>query len=245
MHSRILLFLFFAFSLSASAQFTKGTRMIGTNIATGLLTTGTTEYTYPSTTGFKTDDDNFSLSITPSYGVFLNASTVFGFSLLVNSSYQKSNEKTLADTIYKSSKSSATDLGAGVFLRYYFGSAKTLSPFVQVYVNSGTGFGKNSGFSFGTTGSEIYKDSYTGKTTGKFFFNTGVNLGITKMISRQVGVEAFVGYLYSISNIKTETTALRDYAVTPDDTRKFEPTQKFHGSGVSLGVGIQFFLEKK
>jgi len=235
----------FSFHFSYS-QFTKGSRMIGVSVASGMFSSGTTKYTYPTVPGYITDNKKFSVSITPTYGFFLNSQTIVGASLLIQSTYEKQNNKSVSDTIFSSSQSSNTDLGVGAFLRYYFSIDKSFRPFMHLYLSGGTGFGNSSGFSYGTDFFGAYKESYDGKSSGRAFMNAGLNFGFTKMISQQVGVDAFAGYLFSYSKYKTETSSVRDYTAAggPDITQKFQPTQKFTGNGVNFGVGLQVFLPK-
>lgn len=228
------------------SQFAKGSHMIGVSVASGMFSSGTTKYTYPTAPGYITDNKNFSLSITPTYGYFLNSRTVIGASLLIQSTYEKQNNKSLSDTIFSSSQSSNTDLGVGAFLRYYFSIDKSFRPFLHVYLSGGTGFGNSSGYSYGTDFFGAYKESYDGESSGRSFMNAGLNFGFTKMISGQVGIDAFAGYVFSYSKYETETSSVRDYTSPggPDMVQKFQPTQKFTGNGLNFGVGLQVFLPK-
>jgi hypothetical protein len=241
----LLLFVLSSFHFSYS-QFSKGSRVIGVSVASGMFSAGSTKYSYPTAPGYVTDSKKFSLSITPSYGIFLNNQTIAGASLLLQSTYEKLNNKSLNDTIFSSTESSNTDFGAGVFLRYYFSIDKNFRPFIHLYLSGGSGFGSSNGFSYGTDFFGAYKESYDGKSSGRAFMNAGLNFGFTKMISQQVGLDAFAGYLFSYSKYKTETTDLRDYTspAAPDLTQKFQPSQKFTGNSVNLGVGIQVFIKK-
>jgi hypothetical protein len=239
-----------AFLLLAShysfGQFVKGSHMIGASVASGLLSSGTTKYTYPTAAGYTTDNTNFNISITPSYGKFLNRSAVGGISLLIHSSYQKQNNKSVSDTIFSSSKNSNTDLGLGVFLRYYFSTDKNMRPFMHVYLSGGTGFGNSSGYSYGADVFGAYKETYNGKSSGRVFMNAGLNVGFSKMLTGQIGLDVFAGYLFSYSKYETETNSVIHYTSTGgnDVIQKFQATQKFTGNGLTLGAGIQVFLGK-
>lgn len=229
-------------AFNAKCQFNKGTKMIGGSIGSGSFYSGTTNYSFPAATGYRSDNNNFSLNVNPSLGIFLNKSVVLGVSFLLNSSYQKNNYKSLSDTIYSSNSVKGTDIGAGLFLRYFFQNAKTLYPFIQLHAEGGTGFGKSNGFSFGTDPSGAYKEIYTGKTTGKFFFNPGVDFGLAKMLNQQIALEVSAGYVHFYTKFETQINSVRHYSANADLTQRFQPTQKFSGNGVRFGIGIQLFL---
>jgi hypothetical protein len=232
-------------SAAAEAQYAKGTKMIGATLATGNFTAGTTDYSYPAAQGFKVDSRNFSLSLSPSYGVFVNGNTAVGFSLLVNTSSNKTDYKTLRDTTYSSNTSRTTDFGAGAFLRYYLNTdPKKINPFLHAFANGGSGIGSQEGFEYGTDPAGPYKDTYDGKASGRVFLNTGLNLGVTKLLNPSVGLDIYAGYVFSYSKLTTKVTNLRDYTTGADLTQTFEPTQKYMGNGVQLGIGVQVFLGK-
>ncbi len=221
--------------------------MIGASIGTGSFSTGTTVYTYPAALGYRTDHAVFQINITPTYARFINHQTAIGISLLINSSYQKISNKSLSDTIFSSNKSQTSDLGLGAWVRNYFTTGQNWNPFIQLLVNGGSGSGKNDGFTYASDNYGSYKDVFNGKTSGRIFFNAGINLGLTKQLGKHVGLDLFAGYLFSYFKNKNETTLTRDYvaAAGPDELKKFEPHQKFTGNGVSAGAGLQFFLDKK
>jgi hypothetical protein len=237
----IVLLLFCLCFTAARAQFQKGNRMIGASIGSGNYLTGTTNFTYPNTQGYKASSNQFSLSVTPTYGIFLSPSLVIGGSINLATSYERIDNKSLRDTTFSSSRASNTDLGLGVFARYFLSAEGKGFPWLQLFVNGGTGFGKTSGFSFGSDATGAYRDSYTGKTAGRFFFNTGLNLGYTRMLNPGLGLEAFAGYQYSITRFTNETASVRQYA-SSTVTQEFQPTQRFAGGGVNFGLGLQVYL---
>src|SRR4051812_13776771 len=108
-----LLSLFLLANVVLHAQLQKGTRMTGGSIASGLFTSGNTDYTYPTGQAFSTNNKNFSIAVTPYYGVFVSNNVVIGASLNLAASSQRTDYKTLRDTIYSSSKLSNTDVGIG------------------------------------------------------------------------------------------------------------------------------------
>jgi hypothetical protein len=246
MRSSFFLAILCTASMASVAQFQKHTRIIGASIAAGSFGAGTTEYTYPAAQGFKVASTNYNFSLTPSYGVFISERTSIGASLLLNYAHSRIENKTLQDTTYKQDKSTNTDLGLGLFLRQYFSNGKNLLPFAHVYVNGGTGFGSTSGFNYTSDQLGAYKDVYSGKISGKFFFNTGINIGVTKMLGSATGLDLFAGYFYSYTKYSSATDVNRDYSNTqPDLTLQYQPTQKFTGSGLNVGIGLQFFLQPR
>ena len=222
----------------ANAQLKKGTRMPGATIASGVFTSGTTSYGQ----SYTTDNNNYSFTLAPSYGKFVRNNLVAGVSLLFSTAGQKTNNVSSADTIFSSNKYNTTDIGLGVYLRHYLASGNTVQPFVHLYLNGGTGLGSNSGYVFGTDGLGAYKDTYSGDTRGRAFVNTGVNLGITKMLNATIGIDAFAGYVFSYSKSETETENTRTYTPSGSLNTTFKSAQKFTGHGLSIGVGIQAFL---
>ncbi len=219
--------------------------MTGTSLGTAAFGTGTTDISYPNVGGFKTDSRNFNLSLTPSYGVFFNNRTVAGITFLLNTSYQKLDQKTLRDTIYSSSRSNNTDIGLGLFLRHYLSTTGSLLPFLQFYVNGGTGFGKTSGFAFGTDVIGDYREDNKGETTKRFFINTGLNAGISRMITPAIGFEVFAGYALSQTKFTSENISIRKYNAAGQTVFTSEPTQRFKGHGINLGLGFQLFISRK
>lgn len=225
-------------SLSASAQLKKGAHFIGATIGSSVFSAGTTEYSQ----GYASDNVNFNISLSPSYGKFLKDNLVAGVSFLVNSSYQKINYKTLSDTIYNSSKWTSTDIGLGLFSRYYFSTEKKLIPFLHGFVNGGIGFGNNSGFNFGNDGVGAYMETYKGKTSNRSFVNAGLNFGVTRLLNPTVGIDAYAGYVFSYSRLTSETTSVREYTSGGSVEQEFSSTQKFTGNGLNVGIGVQVFL---
>jgi hypothetical protein len=143
-------------------------------------------------------------------------------------------------TTYREDNSNNTDFGLGIFYRYYFSVDGRVKPFAHAYVNGGSGTTKTDGFYYALN----YSQAYTGKSSDRFFYNLGLNAGITKIIGRMIGLEGFVGYAHSLSKFTTTTVATTNSngAIT---TSEYQPTQKFTGNGVTVGIGVQLFLPHK
>lgn len=215
--------------------------MIGATIGTALISSGKTEYTFPNgTQGYTTNNNNWNITISPSIGWFIQNNSVVGGSIILNSSHQKTWNENTSGLTYKEDNYHNTDFGLGVFYRYYFSTSNTIKPFGHIYINGGSGTTKTDGF-YNTSAAQ--SESYTGKSSDKLFYNLGVNAGITKMINSTIGLEAFVGYVHSYSKFTTKTKSVMVLG-SSSTTAEYEPTQRFSGNGVSVGVGLQIFLSK-
>jgi hypothetical protein len=139
--------------------------------------------------------------------------------------------------------SNSFTIGIGGFARNYFTSSGSMMPFGQFNLNAGIGSASNNGFYF--TNND--KNTYDGKSSGDFYLNTGITLGLTKMLNEHTGLDFIVGYSYSYNKRTFKTTTLTDLGNNGsiDQTAVSEPTLKFTNHGVNIGVGFQVFLEKR
>jgi hypothetical protein len=109
-------------------------------------------------------------------------------------------------------------------------------------MNAGSGSGSTDGVRY--TSGEKY--SYEGKVSGKFFYNAGLNLGITKMFTPSAGLDIYAGYGYSYTKFHQRNVFVYDYSPpVPDVTGYTEYDQKFSGHALNIGVGFQVFLSKR
>jgi hypothetical protein len=234
-------------SFASSAQFSKGDRMVGANIGSIFFNSGKTVYTYPPpTTGITYNTRGFGVNVNPLYGWFISNNIVVGPS--VNFSYSRKKAFYTDDSngnTYNSDLSKQFSVGVGGFLRNYFASAGSFLPYGQVGFNLGTATNSDEGFYF-TAGTND-KSSYEGKSSGDLFINTGLSLGVTKMLSKYTGLDFSVGYnlSYEKSNFKRTTQFDAGNNGTIDQTSVSQPTQKYTNHGFVLGVGFQVFLEGK
>ena len=78
----------------------------------------------------------------------------------------------------------------------------------------------------------------------KFYYNAGLNLGLTKLISPMIGFDATIGYNFSSNRFTTTTTQrIVDNGTLLGGTNSVE--QQFNGNGLNIGIGIQVFLRKR
>jgi hypothetical protein len=231
-------------SISMNAQFKKGMRMAGATIGSAFFNSGKSDYSYPPpTTGYTSNSNNFGVTLNPSMGWFISDNTVIGALLNFGYTHQKTFAKAANGNIFNRDISNSFNIGIGGFARNYFKSSGTMMPFGQFNLNGGIGSSSDKGFYF--TGND--KNSYDGNSSGDFFINTGVALGVTKMLNEHTGLDLFVGYNYSYNKRTFKTTTLTDLGNngSVDQTAVSEPTQKFTNHGVSIGVGFQVFLDKR
>ena len=243
---------FFAVSLmlagtAANAQFKKGDKMVGTSVGSILFNSGGSDVSYPQIRGYSSKTTNYGLRIEPSFGWFISEKTVVGASLNINPTGQKARYEDLGTT-FQEDKGTNFNIGVGGFLRNYFGSnTSSFMPFGQFGFNAGINAATAEGFKF-YTGAPNYKISYDGKSSGGFFANALLQVGLTKMVSDYTGLDIYLGYNYSYNKNTFKTTTLRDdapYDGNPESRAENEPTTKFTNHGVIFGVGLQVFLKGK
>lgn len=227
------------------AQFQKGMRMAGVSIGTVSYNSGKADYTYPSPTiGYTRNTNDFGLSLSPNYGWFITPNTVIGASLNVAYKHSKIFDEDAGNgNTFNKDESNSFSIGVGGFARNYFSTSGKFYPFAQFGFNFGIGSADQKGFYF--KGSDKY--TYNGKASGSFFANTGLALGLTKLLNKHTGLDFSIGYNFSYSKNSFKTTTLIDLTNngTVDQTNISEPTQKFTNHGVSFSVGFQIFLEGK
>ena len=248
---RKIKWLFFSVCLLASfvsdAQFSRGNKMVGASIGSILFTSGSSDYSFPGVSGYTSENNRFGITINPSIGWFVSDDIAIGALININITSEIVNNKT-RDTTYSHNKHNQSNFGIGGFVRKYFKtSSKSLTPFGQINISLGSGSTTTKGYLYGFEGTEKYKDSYDGKSSGDFFYNAGLNLGVTKMINSFIGLDVYAGYTYSYTKSSSKTTTTRHYITgsNGDFKSEYEPTIKTTTSNVLLGVGLQIFLERK
>lgn len=233
--------------ITANAQFKKGMRMAGATIGSVLFNSGTSDVSYPApTTGLTSKTTSFGVNFSPSMGWFISDHAAVGISLSVNPSNNKISYET-GGTTFQQDKSNTFNLGAGGFARNYFNSTSAFMPFGQVGLNLGISTSNTSGFFYGGSGASAYKTTYDGKSSGGFFANASLVLGITKLLNPHTGLDLYAGYNFSYDKNTVKTTTKRDDGNNGsiDLTLVSEPTTKFTNHGFVLGVGFQIFLEPR
>lgn len=235
------------FSHPSFSQFKKGTRMPGATVGSIFYNNGNTDISFPAPTqGYSYKTNSFGLSLTPSMGWFISDNTAIGASLNLNPSGTKSTYEFNGVT-YKKDESTTFNFGIGGFARNYFGNNSSFIPFGQISLNLGISTLSTEGFFYGGSGSGAYKDAYDGKSSGGFFTNASLALGLTKMLNEHTGLDIFAGYNFSYNKNTVKTTSTRDDGANGsiDLTLISEPTTKFTNHGFMIGAGFQVFLQAR
>ena len=243
-------FLFLAFmitiTLSLNAQFAKGDRMVGTSIGSVNINSGSSDVTFPSFNGYETKSSGFDLRLIPTIGWFISEKTAIGGSLNINPSGQKVSYM-VNSTTFQQDKSNSFNIGLGAFARNYFSANNSFMPYGQFGFNLGISSQNTEGFLYTGTAPNADKETYDGKSSGGFFANASLQLGLTKMVGETTGLEIFAGYIYSYNKNTFKTTTQVDFGNNGsiDNTEVNEPTTKFTNHGFIIGVGFQIFLVAK
>ena len=217
--------------------------MTGATIGSTFFNSGKSDYSYPSpTTGYTNTDNNFGISLNPSMGWFVSENVAVGALLNIAYNHDKSFNEASGNTFQKDI-SNRFNIGIGGFVRNYFKSSGNMMPFGQYNLNFGIGSSSKNGVSF----SGGNKTTYDGKSSGDFYANTGIVLGLTKMLNPHTGLDLFLGYTFSYTKNTMKTTTLIDLGNNGsiDQTAVSEPTQKFTNHGFVVGLGFQIFLDKR
>jgi hypothetical protein len=233
-------------SVAANAQFKKGTRMVGSNIAMVVFNSGTSDITVAQIGSTTSKITNYNINISPFMGWFINNKTAVGITLNANPQGNKATYEENGST-YQKDQTNSFNIGLGGFVRNYFKNTGNLLPFGEIALNAGVSNLKTEGFFYGGSGISAYKTSYTGNSSGGFFFNATAELGFTKMINSLTGLDLYIGYNFSYNKGSFKKTTLRDNGNNGsiDERLENETTTKFTGNGVLLGVGFQIFLDAK
>lgn len=229
---------------SVTAQFGKGMRMPGVTLGSAFFNSGKTEFTptSPNTSGYTSHINSGGFSLSPSLGWFVTNDIVVGGQLIAGYSYDKNideqNDVTFRKNVYKT-----FNVGLGAFVRKYFITQGSYIPFAQATVSGGIGSTNSDGFLYATN----YKETYAGKSSGDFFANAGITLGVTKMLNDHIGIDISAGYLYSYNKRTFKTTTKRDldYNGSIDEEGVEETTTKKNNHGFTVGFGFQLFLGRK
>lgn len=227
---------------TASAQFSKGVKMIGTSIGTSFIGTGETRYSFVDpNTNYTSKQNQSNINLGPSLGVFFNEQMAGGVQLLLGySGISTWRESASNGNTYVRDEVRNTDYGAGIFFRYYLNRSAKFLPFLHVQGNAGSGKTRTEGFYEITN----YRQTYEGVSSKKFYYNAGLNLGLTKLISPMIGFDVTIGYNFSSNRFTTTTTQkIVDNGTTLTGTNSVE--QQFNGNGLNIGIGIQVFLRKR
>lgn len=228
-----------------NAQFNKGDRMIGASIASVFYNSGNSDVTFPSVIGYTIKSSNYGIQVEPTLGWFISENTAVGAMININPTGQKATYEDRGTT-YQKDQSSNFNIGLGAFARHYLSDGSSFMPFGQFGFNLGINSGSTEGFKYYDDVVD-YKISYDGNSSGGFFANAALQLGMTKMLGENAGLDFFAGYSYSYNKNTFKTVYTTDNGLngTIDFTEEREPTTKFTNHGFFAGVGIQVFLRKK
>lgn len=220
--------------------------MVGVSVASAFFNSGTSDQTVTSIGSATAKLTGFGVNISPALGWFISENTAVGFTLNLNPNGQKTTFEQNGATFQKD-KSSGFNIGAGGFVRNYFGKAASLLPFGQASLNGGISTIKEDGFLYTGSAPAANKETYDGKSSGGVFFNATFTAGLTKMLGEYTGLDFFIGYTFSYNKNTYNRTTLVDNGNdgSIDQTKKNETTTKFTNHGVQLGVAFQVFLQGK
>ena len=217
---------------------------MGFSLVSAFFNNGTTDRSNELTSS-SIENDNFGISINPNIGWFISDNLVVGISPSLSYSKQKQVGKAANGNTFLNDELSQYGVSLGGFARYYFKGESSFRFFGQYNLNLGIAGGKNEGYEYESLG--IYVDRYETKYSGSFSGNTGVAFGASKFLNDHVSLDFTIGYNFSFSKTEPEGISIREYddPSTPDQTQNIKFEQKFTGSNILLGIGLQVYLEKK
>ena len=226
---------------SLHAQFKKGTLVPGFNIGSAYFNSGKTEYSAPApTNGYTSSTNSTGFRLSPSLGLFISDKTLVGVYLNGNYGYEKYIDASNNITFRKLTINSFS-AGLGLFARNYFGTGRFL-PFAQLNIDGGIGSSKTNGFNYTT----VYRESFTGKSSGDFLTNAGLSVGVTRLLSEEVGLDLSFGYTFTHQKKKFKQTTLRDVGNdgSIDESSMSDLSTKINNHGLAIAFGIQVFLAR-
>lgn len=227
------------------AQLKEGNKMVGVTVGSAFFNTGTTDFS-SAIGSSSTSNDNFGVSLSPSIGWVTSPNIIIGVMPSIGYNKQKQLGKSSSGSTYLKNENNQFSFGLGGFVRYYFdGSSQATRFFGQYNLGLGISSTKSEGFEYERLG--VYVDRYNRKSSGDFFANTGVSLGVSKFLSPNTALDFSIGYNFSYRKSNPTGTTLRDYSDpgTGDETQKLDFDEKVSTHNIVLAVGFQIFLEKK
>ncbi len=235
----------FFLSCICNAQFNKGDRMVGASISSLFYNSGSSDVTFPMFNGYTSKSSSYGLRFEPSIGWFISENTVVGGSININPTGQKVRYED-GGTTFQEDKSNGFNIGLGAFARYYISDGDAFMPYGQFGFNLGISSVNTEGFRFYDSTPD-YVNRYKGKSSGGFFANAAFQLGLTRMLGENAGLDIFAGYTYSYNKNTFKTTTTTDLGIdgSIETTAISEPTSKYTNHGFIIGAGIKVFLRKK
>jgi len=244
----LILCLLVGSTLSASAQFSKGTIFVGPTLGTTSFQSASDnlDYTSGNNSNRSASSKTYTLTVGPQVGKFLTDHLVLGASLNYSLSVKNTNTNTTLtnnNLLATNAKTNTSTFNAGPFLRYYY--FETLSKnmfYAQLNGTLGTGSGGSSG-----SGANNVNSTYqsNGTVTNIFAWNAGGSIGVTHFFNDLVGMDVAIGYNYisntSNNNSSTNTTANATEIVT-NTSNNYRETLLTHS--ITLGFGFHWFFKK-
>jgi hypothetical protein len=226
-----------------NAQTAKGNLFLGTGLGATSYNTGNYTFDYSDGNNVSQNDKKYALSLSPSIGVFLTDHLVFGGSLDVSYDHEKSVLNNTDPTQVGSiSTTNSTNYSVGPFLRYYFFNTTPSSTLFYLQGNAGIGSGSQNSTQNSTNTST--SNVYTAHAGSLLLFNAAGSLGITHFVSKTIGLDLAVSYLYNyekytdnFSNVTTNSAG-----VPNSNSGTFKAT--LPQNGIGLSAGFHLFLGK-
>ncbi len=230
-------------SLTVQAQFSKGSWATNIHVGTMLFDANSTEYSAPPpTNSYTATHQSMGIQLTPSVGYFISNRTMLGAGLLTHYTYDKYIDESNNIT-FRKKEDRIWQYGVSLFARHYVHNTQAASkflPFVQVNADAGSGTTKVTGFNYTST----YKETYRGTAKGNFFTNLGLQAGVTRLFTKNAGLDISAGYLLSNTKSTTHTRTLRDidFNDTIDEEMLGDLDAKSLKHGFKLSVGWTIFF---
>jgi hypothetical protein len=228
--------------LPASAQFKKGTLMLGSTIGSTAYSSANSDYEYDNGNAKSIATNTYTFGIGPQIGVFITPNVVLGGTLsfnLNNSDVNTTNNDTTSTSGTKTNTTTTT-VSLGPFIRYYLsGFSGKNWLYAQINGAAGTGSGNNSGSGYNTTTT----NTTGGKVSSIFNWNTGASLGMTHFFYKHIGMDFSIGYNYShthsynVNNTNT-TNDITSHVTTTTNNYTLDTGT----NGITAAVGFHWFL---
>ena len=222
---------------SVKAQIAKGNLFVGSDIGGTTYNWGTN--TFDNSTGDiqKINNKKYAIGLTPAMGVFVTDHLVFGGYLDISYDHTKDNvTNTDPANVSTQATGSSSTYSIGPFLRYYFFNTKPSKTLLYIEGRAAVGTGSGS-----DNESHIAPGNgfvYTSNDNNMFLFKADGSVGITHFISKNVGLDVAVGYLYNYEKYTTNYTNQPDGGGATSGSIKTTVPE----NGITLSAGFHFFL---
>ncbi len=226
---------------NANAQMYRGDIFLGGSIGSTVYNIGTSTYNYDAYNTRTASIKNFSLSLSPTIGFFVNSSTVVG--TIINLSYSintNNTNNTTVDPLINYNTVNSNTFSLVPFMRYYFYTSGHNNTFLfgQLEAGGGVGGGNN-------TQTVYYKNNSgyqsNGNTTGLFVLKTAGRLGITHLVQPNIGFDLSLGisHDYQRSNFTQYIEKISTTGKLGNTTTTYKANEPL--TGFALSAGFHFF----